>query len=287
MNCIANVCEPSVEYASGNRDLSNSLDPVIYTICQSMPVEKIFHIGTYVANPEILGLEYDLLVLIRPEEKRPLFEFESLIENRCHDFAMVTASVYKISTVNELLKNGNIFFYSLCDPDNIIFDAGNISIAIPEICDKNILYDSMVKEFTCMITKAKSFLSGANAYNLTKDYQLATFMLHQTFEHTLNSFLTPLMGYRMQTHNLNKLFLHIRRFSMSFYQIFPRNTDAEIRLYQALHKAYIYGRYKNNFHVEEEKVAMLIERAVALIDMTEMIFYEKARKLFSGRMGIY
>jgi uncharacterized protein len=287
MKTLANIQEPSFEYGSEGKGSSDHLEPVIHTICKSMPVEKIFHVGTYVANPEILGLEYDLLVLIGTEEKRPLCEIESLIENRCHDFTMVTASVYKISTINELLKAGNMYFHSLCLNRNTIFDAGNTKMTISQIQNKNILHENMVKEFGQMIAKARSFFSGACAYRDSGDYQLSSFMLHQVFEQALNSFLTPMMGFRLQTHNLNKLFLHVRRFSIRFCNIFPRNTDSEIRLYQLLHKAYIYGRYKNNFEVGEEKVNMLIERAAAILGMTTAIFYEKADQLFSGELNNY
>ena len=287
MKTLANIEEPPCEYGLEGKGSSGHLDPVIHAICKSMPVEKIFHVGTYVANPEILGLEYDLLVLVGAGEKRPLCECESLIENRCHDFTMVTASVYKITSINELLKSGNMFFHLLCLSGNTIFDVGNIKMAISQIQDKNVFHENMVKEFGPMIAKARSFFSGACAYRDSGDHQLSSFMLHQVFEQALNSFLTPMMGFRLQTHNLNKLFLNIRRFSMRFCSVFPRNSDSEISLYRVLHKAYIYGRYKNNFEIPEEKVDILIERAAAILDMTTAIFYEKADQLFSGDLNNY
>lgn len=108
----------------GNPDASDPLDPIIQVICESMPAEKIFLLGTYQANPEILGLEYDLLVLIQSSDKRPVHELESLIANRSHDFAMVTASVYKLDTINRLLQQGNLFFSHLCHPQKLIFSQG-------------------------------------------------------------------------------------------------------------------------------------------------------------------
>lgn len=91
----------------------------------------------------------------------------------------------------------------------------------------------------------------------------------------------------MKTHNLNKLFLHARRFSVQFYKIFPRNSDREIQLYQILHKAYIYGRYKNTFQVAEELLQILVVRASSLLELTEYIFYEKLGELCLGRNDIF
>jgi HEPN domain-containing protein len=280
---------------SGSRDgsvsehyqISEILNPVIYTICQSLPVEKIFLVGIYPANPKALGAEYDLMVLSDSGENRPMHEFESLIANRCHDLVMISASVFQVQTVNQLLKAGNIFFSFICDPRKNIFDRGGLELAARTLYLQSSKVHVLCAEFSVLLSKAKAFLAGAISYRITQDYQLAAFMLHQTVEHGLNAFLSPLMGYRMQTHNLNKLFLYARRFSVRFYEIFPRDTDREIKLYQTLHKAYIYGRYKNNFQVEQETLQILIERSSALLALAEFIFNQKIEVLLSGKTNIF
>jgi HEPN domain-containing protein len=279
MYCKNDNSIAELDFVSGNFQCPNPIDPIIHVICHSMQTEKIFLLGTYIANPQILGLEYDLLVMINSEDKRPMHEYESLIANRCHDFAMVTSSVYKIGAINQLLKEGNIFFSTLCAFKNLVFDRYQTNLSIAKSHGPKLNYDSLKNEFSNLITKSKAFLSGAINYKITHDYQLAAFMLHQTVEQSMNAFLSPLMGYRIQTHNLNKLFIYARRFSAQFYDIFPRNTDKEIQLYQTLHKAYIYGRYKNNFVIGEEILQTLIERTTALLEKTESIFHDKLCEL--------
>jgi len=276
-----------IDFDPGDPDVSDPLDPIIHVIRESMPAEKIFLLGTYQANPEILGLEYDLLVLIQSADKRPVHEFESLIANRSHDFAMVTASVYKIDVINRLLEQGNLFFSHLCHPQKLIFSLGADELKKTELRNLAFCHDFIKAEFCSLISKSKAFLSGAICYQNTQDHQLAAFMIHQTVEHCLNAFLSPLMGYRMKTHNLNKLFLHARRFSVQFYKIFPRNSDREIQLYQTLHKAYIYGRYKNTFQVAEELLQILVARASSLLELTEYTFNQKLGDLRLGRNDIF
>jgi HEPN domain-containing protein len=287
MNREVKTSERRNETISDSFQSPEILDPVIYTICQSMPAEKIFLLGMYPANPKALGIEYDLMVLFDPGDKRPMHEFESLIANRCHDLVMISVSVFQIQIVNQLLKAGNIFFSFICDPGKIIFDSGAIQLAEGSLFLQPSDAHKLKSEFSVLLSKAKAFLSGAISYRITQDHQLAAFMLHQGVEHGLNAFLTPLMGYRMQTHNLNKLFLYARRFSVQFYGIFPRDTDREIQLYQTLHKAYIYGRYKNNFQVAEETLQVLIDRSSALLALTESVFNQKTDVLLSGATNIF
>ncbi len=287
MHREVNTSESRIDMLIDIRRSHEILEPVIYTICQAMPVEKIFLAGKYPANPKALGVEYDLAVLLNPLDKRPLHEFESLIENRCHDLAMISVSVFKIEAVDQLLKKGNIFFSNICDPAKILYDSGKMHLGNYGCLDRQSTVYKMSTEFLTLLSKARAFLTGAISYKKTQDRQLAAFMLHQTVEHTLNAFLSPLMGYRIQTHNLTKLFLFARRFSIRIYEIFPRDTDKEIRLYQILHKAYIYGRYKNNFLVEEETIQTLIERSSELLELTEMIFNEKMELLESGITNIF
>lgn len=268
-----------VDFISGDLQTPDPLEPIIYLICESMQVEKIYLIGTYPACPPVLGSVYDLLILIRSADKRPMHEFESLIENRCHDLAMLNASVYKIEVVDQLLKGGNIFFSSLCDPDHLVYDAGRLSLQKAELLNAKPNCEDLKDEFRKSFAKARAFHSGAIGYRITADYQLAAFMLHQTVEHALNAFISPIIGHRIQTHKLNKLFLYARRVSPELTGIFPVNTDKEIRLYQTLHKAYIYGRYKNNFLVAEETVQTLIDRAGLLLDKTELAFRRKLEEL--------
>lgn len=251
-----------------------------------MPVDMIFLLGTYPANPLVLGPEYDLLVLINTDDKRQTHEFESLIANRCHDFAMITVSVYQNRYVSQMLKKENPFFTTLCRSDNVIYNSDQLELHVPYLSNYHYNVQFLSGEFAELKAKAESFLSGAINFRITSDFQLAAFMLHQTVEHCLNAFLSPLIGHRIQTHNLNRLFIFARRFSIRFYEIFPRNSDPEIQLYQLLHKAYIYGRYKNNFQVSENSLHILIERATALLELTEVTFHQKMELLQAGSTSI-
>jgi uncharacterized protein len=260
---------------------SEELEPIIYTIRKAFQTEMIFLLGVYQANPKVLGKEYDLLVLAAEQEKRPMHEFESLIYNRCHDFAVVSVSVHRWDTIQHLLSSGNIFFSQLCKPEKLIYDSGERKLTGPILINPAIKHANLLVEFRQMLEKAKGFLLGSSIYKAALEYQLGAFMLHQAAEQTLNAFLCPLMGLRLQTHNLQKLLLYTRRLSEAlYYAVFPRNSGPEIQLFQLLQKAYIYGRYKNNFQVSQDNLETLTDRVIFLQEMVSRIFPEKLNLYF-------
>lgn len=272
----------SIESFKGDFSLfPEELEPIIYTITGAFHTEMIFQLGIYPANPEALGRAYDLLVLTTGQEKRPMHEFESLIYNRCHDFVPVTVSVHRWGTIHHLLSNGNIFFSQLCKPERLIYDSGEKELPDVNLIKPEIKSVNLMAEFTQMMEKAKGFLLGSAIYKASLEYQLSAFMLHQAVEQTLNAFLCPLMGLRLQTHNLQKLLLYTRRLSEALYdEVFPRNTSLEILLFQLLQKAYIYGRYKNNFQVSRDNLEILTDRVISLQEMVSVIFPEKLNLYF-------
>jgi HEPN domain-containing protein len=285
MNHFENISHTHVDFYSGNLGPTNPLDAIVHVVSTSIHTDNIYLLGIYPAFPHSFGIEYDLLVMVDSCYKKPMHELESLIANRCHDLAMVTASVHKTDVIKQLLIQGNIFFSALCKEEKLVFDGIDKLSTIESADVADLRIEELEKEFHNQYSRAKSFLSGAISYRITEDNQLAAFMLHQTVEQTLNAFLTPLIGYRLQTHNLSKLFMYSRRLSQKFYTVFPRNTDVEIQLYQILQKAYIYGRYKNNFQIGKETLQILVERVTVLLEMTRIIFYEKIEILRNGVNG--
>lgn len=283
MNDSIGIAEVKPGLMFNTAGAEKAIEPVILTICGAMHTDMIFLIGAYPAFPSSLGIEYDLLVLVDSGYKKPMHEFESLIANRCHDLAMVTASVYKTETVRQLLNRGNVFFSSLCKENNLVYAGKNI--LLPDNNTLCIPVNTGVLEtgFSWQHARAQGFFSGAMGYCKSGNNQLSAFMLHQAVEQGLNAFLGPLMGYSLQTHNLSKLLIYARRLSKKLYALFPRNTDAEIRLFQTLYRAYIYGRYKNNFQIAKEELLILVERVTELLEMTRVIFFEKVDGLKNGK----
>ena len=260
-------CEPLQHFTSPMRH-------IIASVREVAPTQQIFLLGTYFNDSHLYKVEYDLLVLVESVAKRQLFQYEQAISAVCKPFAQVMASVEETDRALKKIKQGNIFFNRMCLHGNLIYDSGNRNLPFQNLPQEAIPYDSLIAEFRYLLFKGEGFLSGAINYTESKNYPLAAFMLHQAVEQSLNAFLTPLMGYRLQTHNLNKLFFYARRFPTHFRDLFPLNSDAENHLYRTLHKAYISGRYRCNFTVSPEDICVLIDRVRLLLVMAEDSFYD-------------
>lgn len=246
-------------------EMEDPLAPVIHIIKNSMDAEKIFLLGNYPLQPAGLGDEYDLLILVKDTHNRPNDEFESLIHNRSCDTVPVNASVYKLSKVNEMIGNGNYFFSTFCVPEKLIYDAGRVQLESP-LAKHDLPRLKVLKQIhTGLMEKANGFVAGAINFYESREFSLSGFMLHQAAEHGLNSLLQPLMQFRLHTHNLHKLMRITRRFSLEIFNLFPRDTEREIRLFQLLQKAYIHARYKDTFEVKDEDAALLLERIKLLL----------------------
>lgn len=254
---------------------------VIRIIKNSMDVEKIFLLGKYLLQPPALEEEYDLMILVRENCNRSNDEFESLVQNRSLDTVPVHSNVYKVSKVNELIRNGNYFFSTCCIPENLIYDAGRIHLEMLPAKQNFPDREELRRTHKNILEKANGFLLGAANYYTSKEYSLCGFMLHQAAEHGLNSLLQPLMQFRIQTHNLHKLMRNARRFSLEIFNLFPRNTDREIKLFQLLQKAYIHARYKDSFEVKAEDAEVLLDRIKVLLEKIGEEF-ERIVKTYKG-----
>lgn len=253
------------KYSHEIEDMEDPLFPIINIIKSAMDTEKIFLVGKYPLLPEALGEEYDLLIIVKDDHGRANDEFESLIHNRSTDTLPLHASVCRLSKVNEMIHNGNYFFSTFCVPDKLIYDAGRSKLEIPPANHELPRIEVLLQIHDGIMEKARGFLAGAVNFYEASEFSLCGFMLHQAAEHGLNSLLQPLMQFRLQTHNLHKLMRMVRRFSLEIFNLFPRDTDSEIRLFQLLQKAYIHARYKDTFELNAEDAVALLERIKRLL----------------------
>lgn len=97
-------------------------------------------------------------------------------------------------------------------------------------------------------------------------------MLHEAVQHTCMALLRAVIGYRSTTHNISRLLALIENLSKVPSLIFPYITKEEKKLFLLLRHAYSDARYKEEYAVPAEKVAILIERVKQLMDVAEQLY---------------
>lgn len=89
-------------------------------------------------------------------------------------------------------------------------------------------------------------------------------MLHQAAENSLNTILKITTGLYLNTHNLDKLIRYCSMVSYNISEIFSRNNERNERLFQLLQRAYVDGRYSDNYSITKNELALVTERVQIL-----------------------
>jgi HEPN domain-containing protein len=230
-----------------------------------------------------------LLVLIPNLCNKELHEWQDKIENNCKCLMPVTALVLQTATFEEWLRSGHKFALTVAQSAAPVYDAGNISLAIPQNVANTITGKDCEKQYTDGLMKAKEFLAGAELYRIRKQHTMAAFMLHQSAEQALRTLLKICTGYHANTHSLDRL---IRYGSLIAYQlpdIFPQRTDNEKRLFSLLQKAYIDTRYKEDYKINNDDLLYLSEKLrhihAILTDVGKGVFNTRAISSHTAKKG--
>lgn len=248
--------------------LTGPLVPLIHMICDVMIVERIYLLGIYPPHPGSQAREYDLLILVNDAYHKPMHEFEKLRKPGQH-MPLICASVFRSSVVNQLIMSGNPFFSTSCVLGKMIYDAGNLKLAIPpeSLTPANTGKNSIT--YNCFMHRANAFLQGAASYLHTNEYALACFMMHQSVEQAFCALLQPFIGLPIKMHHIRRLLRLARRVDPCFMHIFSGNTEQGTRLLNLLQKAYIQCRYSNCLEITNEDAAILMARCKLLLQKIE------------------
>lgn len=151
--------------------------------------------------------------------------------------------------------------YYVSKQNNIlIYDTGNTALARTGNLSVSALWSRALKEHDGWFARANECMIGAEGFRKHKKYTMGTFLLHQGAELALMAALKIQTGYRAGTHNLDKLFRYVTAFCGNGFNVFPRDTAEEKRLFALLMKVYISSRYDFEFQVSENDFEILRER---------------------------
>lgn len=217
--------------------------------------------------------EYFLLVIINDTSNKPLYEWQDRIEQHLKNFTNVTVIVQETITFQQWLNTCHPFAVTIAQTSVPILKRENVLISTPDIV--NIDRHKQEQNFKEGLTKARSFLAGAEVYMVRKEYKLAAFMLHQTTEQALNAIIKIGTGYYTHTHNIDRLLRYSSMVSYQIPDIFPRTTDAEKQVFKLLQNAYSDARYSESYAINYTELYSLFDRVKQIIAILEMLKPEK------------
>ncbi|NLR82276.1 HEPN domain-containing protein [Chitinophaga eiseniae] len=264
-------------------DSPASLKQVLDVICAKVRPEKIFLIDTHreIDNSEV----FDLFVLLPDSAQLSLRQHIDLIEAACKDIHPVIVSAHKIGYVFDMIKQGHIFFSSVCHSRNLVYDGNNIVIPVN---DKQPFRNTKLKARKAFIerfNKAEGFLEAAKHMCHANYKEVAAFMIHQAVEQAIGAIVHALTDTHVDTHNLTRLLLSSKRCTYQLAALFPADTPEEKALYNLLRTAYIQARY-SKYVITDPQLFKLLKRVAEFLETTKSAFYEELYRLEQQHLKI-
>lgn len=251
---------------------------------QQTKADNIFH---NTVNSSAFVADVWLLVLLENFSNKSRQEWQDKIEAHCNMLVPTTTIVLQEASFREEAENGERFACTVLQSADCIYDVADT--AYPEAVLSH--PDTGTRETDSLlstgINKAREFLAGAELYRVRKQYNLSAFMLHQSAEQSMLALLSVVMGFRANTHNVERLLRYGSFLSGALTDIFLPHKEEDKRLIKLLQKAYIDTRYGKEYTIHyndllqlTEKVARIADIAIAagkqiLNTLTSTLQYEK------------
>lgn len=213
--------------------------------------------------------DYFFMVLMGDTHKKPVSQWQDLIEQHCSSFMAVTVLVLETDTFKDWLTQGHLFARHVYHASCCLYSAEHVLLPVPGDYDIAIERQTIEKQYREGLCKAQEFLAGAELFRIRKQHKMSAFMLHQSAEQALSTLLKTKTGFYSCTHNIDRL---LRCASLACYQlpdIFPRKTENEKRLFGLLQKACIDSRYREDYTICLHDLFILTSRVKRIMELLE------------------
>ncbi len=253
-------------------------------------VEMIILFGSYAKNkyvdydqrvefgtPTYYMSDYDIVILTR----KPIGAIESSLyekikdkffENKNRPFHTHPQFVnYGIDEFNYALSKAHYFETEIKRDGVVLFDSGTYKLARRRKFDYTEIRDRAQKYFDDKFGRAMSFLIDVPHPANRSDYKQASFYLHQSTENLLRTIPMVFILYGHKSHNLSELMNAVKKYTTEIFEVFPRDTPEEKRLFDLLQRAYIESRYNPDFEITKEDIDALIPKVERLRNIVDTV----------------
>lgn len=232
---------------------NDRLRQVLDLITELLPIGLIFNVSKKTDY-------FDLMIVLDKNSTYALKNMDTLMQPVLLDFSNCNYSLHTFSSLDEQIRQGNLFYNVMCRPQNLLYERKDTALLMP--CSSSVFNQSILfyqNVFKKGMDRAVEFLKGAIWYIEQGIFELSTFMLHQATELIYRTFLTILGSSALRSHDLNKLRRYIRRFAPGLLGAFDEDELSEIRLLTLLEKAYCDARYNEFYKISASRAMKLLE----------------------------
>ncbi len=214
------------------------------------------------------GEEWELIILIAQNSQLHLVESTPLVKMVLTLYPNFNYRMFYISDIKNGLKFGNMTFFSLCQPDRLVYISPDCAIKL-HLCKD--MFGKIYKQAAAGMEKERvkiqSFRKGVWFYLAMENYAFCALMLHQLFECCYRFAELSLIGKEKISHKLRNHHKELTRFIPGLKELFNWSDDKEMEQFNLLDEAYLSVRYSNGYQIKKEGLVFLIEKSVQLEDL--------------------
>jgi len=213
----------------------------------------------------------DLIIVIPENSKNSFKELKKAINTVKIKGWKIDYSLYHLSQLRKHFDEGSIFHVLTCKEENLLYNGGTVDLSDWTTTKSAEMKISATATFEINFNRGKNFLEGAKSYISKDEKEMAAFMLQQAAEMTLHGMLMAVLGMNVRNHSIMALLKHCNRFTKQLSKLFPNNTAKESSLVKLMESAYHSARYKDDFIVDAQELALFFERVELLMETSESI----------------
>lgn len=244
-----------------------SLEEVVKVILQMEPA--VAFVGCIGLHHE--PFTYYLLILVNKQAKANEYDLADRIETRCKPLTSVFPIVHKVKIAVEGISRQKRFWTTTLANSFVAYQSPELSLPEFQPIPNDVIAARAAANWQRWGSQAKEFLSGARFYHQEGSHRSALFLLHQSAESALIGLFRVLMGFRLTSHNLNKMIRLSQLFTDELRAVFHLDTEEGRQTFHLLQGAYTEARYKSDYQADAAITSELIGRVEALLGMVERI----------------
>lgn len=223
--------------------------------------------------------DYDLLVVTKDAQEKS-YELEDKVVNRSRMYrSAVNMEIHDIAYINEGLEIGQYFFSDIVKDGIVLHDNGTVVFSKPRELTSVEQKEIALKYYNKWFKRGDAFFKDVNAHLVVNELNEGAFLLHQITESFYYATLLVFTGYKPKTHNLGKLRKQAKELSEELFLVFPENNKKEKHLFDLLKRGYVDARYRDDYMITKEELAVLIDRVKEMRTIVDRICKEKIESI--------
>ncbi len=190
----------------------------------------------------------------------------------------VTLITETIANVNKELEKNRYFYSDIKKEGVLLYDSGEFKLSEARDLPWKEVREIAQKDYDQWFKRGRSFLIDTYHCLERDDFSKAAFELHQATESFYNVILLVFSGYKPKLHDIRTLGSMAGNYNDELWSIFPYSEHDQKQAFDLLVKAYIDGRYSDDYKISKEELVYLIDRVEKLKMVTEKICLERIEK---------